>query len=138
MRLMAEDARRRVAGADHGVLGTLRGGTGIDLVPVCFAIDGDVVAMPIERVKPKAEGVLQRLRNLEADPRATLLCERWDPVDWSRLWWVRLRLQRSVEEPDVTERLAHLLRQKYPQYVAEPFEALVTFRIAAVAGWSAA
>ena len=38
-------------------------------------------------------------RNLEADPRATLLVEHWDRSDWSRLWWVRaeLRWQSAAE-----------------------------------------
>ena len=37
---------------------------------------------------------LQREANLDADPRATLLVDMWDPVDWDRLWWVRVRLIR--------------------------------------------
>ncbi|CCI52929.1 MAG: pyridoxamine 5'-phosphate oxidase family protein [Tetrasphaera jenkinsii] len=73
MRLAEDEARRRLAAYDHGVLGTTHRDRGADLVPVVFAIDGDHVAIPIDTVKPKSAGRLQRERNLAADPRATLL-----------------------------------------------------------------
>ena len=67
---------------------------GVDAVPVAYAVDDDgYVGVPIDRVKPKASLRLQRERNLEADPRATLLVEHWDRSDWSRLWWVRAELR---------------------------------------------
>ena len=55
------------------------------------------MGVPIDRVKPKESLRLQRERNLEADPRATLLVEHWDPGDWSRLWWVRAELRGQDE-----------------------------------------
>ena len=108
------------------------------MVPTCFAIDEDVVAIPIDEVKPKASTSLQRARNLELDPRATLLVDHWDAADWSRLWWVRLRLERSTEDPAATARLEMLLRDRYPQYRTAPFAAVLTFRIAGIRGWAAA
>jgi hypothetical protein len=137
VRLSVEEARRRAADADHGILATLHPDRGVDTVPAAFAIDGDVVAIPIDRVKPKASTDLQRSRNLDADPRASLLCEQWDPVDWSRLWWVRLSLRRSAEPTEVVAGLEAALRRRYPQYESAPFAAILTFRIVAVAGWSA-
>src|SRR5881396_639818 len=116
MRLTADDALVRVAAADHGILATVRAGHGPDLVPACYALEDDVVAIPIDRVKPKASTELQRERNLAADPRATLLVEGWDPVDWTKLWWVRLRLERSAEGPETVARLEARLRERYPQY----------------------
>ncbi len=65
---------------------------GVDSVPVCFVVDGDLIAIPIDTIKPKRSTRLGRLRNLEADPRATLLVEHWDFDDWSTLWWVRASL----------------------------------------------
>ena len=137
MKLHEDEARRRAAGADHAVLGTLRPDGRIDLVPACFGIDGDVVAVPVDRVKPKRGSTLQRERNLAAEPRATLLCEAWDATDWTRLWWVRLRLERSEEPRATIERLEAGLRERYPQYRDEPFATVLTFRIRAVDGWSA-
>ena len=125
------------AGADHGVLGTLGHDGHADLVPACFAIDGDVVGIPIDQVKPKAGTRLQRERNLERDPRATLLVEHWDAADWARLWWVRLRLERSSEAGSVVAGLEASLRRRYPQYADTPFVSILTFRIKAVSGWSA-
>jgi hypothetical protein len=132
-----DTALRRAAAADHGVLATLQPAHGADLVPVCFAIVDGHVAIPIDSVKPKGSTALGRIRNLERDPRATLLVERWDAADWSRLWWVRLLLLREDAPPDVAARLERGLRQRYPQYATARFVALLTFRIDHVSGWSA-
>lgn len=137
MRLDPPEASRRAATADHGVLGTLRAGAGPDLVPACFAIEGDLVAIPVDTVKAKASGEVQRARNLEANVHATLLVEHWNAADWSRLWWVRLRLEHSDEDAATTDRLADRLRARYPQYRHDPFAAVLTFRITEVTGWSA-
>ena len=137
MKLSAVEARRRAADADHGILATLHPSRGVDTVPAAFVIDGDVVAIPIDRVKPKASTDLQRSRNLDADPRASLLCEEWDAVDWSRLWWVRISLRRSDESAEVVTGLEAGLRRRYPQYESHRFVEILTFRIVEVSGWSA-
>lgn len=137
MRLTVEDALGRAAAADHATLATNRHGEGPDVVPACFAIEGARLAIAIDRVKPKATTDLQRARNLDVDPRATLLVEHWDAEDWSRLWWVRLRLERSTEGPATVQRLERQLRRRYPQYAEDPFAAVLTFRITAVFGWAA-
>lgn len=137
MRLDRAEAIRRAAGVDHAVLGTLRAGTGPDLVPVTFVIEGDLVGVPIDTVKPKTSPRLQRTRNLEADPHATLLVEHWDPADWSRLWWVRLRLERSNADLRAMDRLEAALRERYAQYRDAPFPAILTFRVSEVVGWAA-
>ena len=137
MRLPPTEALRRARETDHGVLATVHPARGADAIPACFAIDRGVVAIPIDRVKPKASTELQRVRNLTADPRASLLCERWDPLDWSELWWVRLEMGRSDETAARIRRLDDLLRRKYPNYRTEPFESILTFRIRGVTGWSA-
>jgi hypothetical protein len=137
MHLARAEALRRAASADHGVLATLHERRGADLVPACFAIGGDWVAIPVDSVKPKGSTALGRIRNLERDPRATLLLERWDAADWSRLWWVRLLLLRTDAPDDVARRLEAGLRARYPQYAATAFVELLTFRIDDVAGWTA-
>jgi hypothetical protein len=137
VRLSTDEARRRAAGADHGVLATLHPTRGVDTVPAVFVIDRDLVAIPIDQVKPKASTNLQRSRNLDADPRASLLCQHWDPVDWSRLWWVRISLRRSDEPAAIVAGLNAGLRRRYPQYESAPFAAILTFRIVDITGWSA-
>jgi hypothetical protein len=137
MRLSPDEARHRAAGVDHGVLSTARGDGAIDSVPACFAIDGDRLAVPIDEVKPKATTTLQRVRNLRADPRATLLCEHWDAADWSRLWWVRLRLRLGPADAGTIDRLADTLRSRYPHYAATTFREVLVFDITSATGWSA-
>jgi Pyridoxamine 5'-phosphate oxidase len=138
VRLSDAEALARAEGADHGVLCTVHARRGVDAVPACFVIDGDVVAVPIDAVKPKTSASLQRTRNLARDARAALLVERWDPTNWSRLWWVRLSLVQDDEPQAAVDRLAARLRQKYEQYAEASFEAILTFRVTEVAGWSAA
>ena len=137
MHLGTDEALRRAMAADHGVLATLHEPRGADLVPACFAIESGWLAIPVDSVKPKGSTALGRIRNLERDPRATLLVEHWDAGDWSRLWWVRLLLIRTPAPDDVAARLEAGLRRRYAQYAAAPFVELLTFRIDRVGGWSA-
>jgi len=131
------DARSRLERADHGVLCTIHPTRGIDSVPVCFVVLGDLVAVPIDTVKPKRSTRLARLRNLEADPRATLLVEHWDADDWSALWWVRVSLLHVEVDAAEIAQLTPLLAAKYPQYAAGGIESVLTLHIADVTGWSA-
>ena len=137
MHLTQDEALRRATAADHGVLATLHRSRGADLVPACFAIEGDRVAIPVDSVKPKGSTALGRIRNLERDPRATLLVEHWDAADWSRLWWVRLLLVRTAEPPELVAALEDALRRRYPQYATAPFVEILTFRIDHIGGWAA-
>jgi PPOX class probable F420-dependent enzyme len=85
------------------------------VVPICFAIDGATLYTAVDE-KPKRTRRLQRLRNIEANPRVEVLIDRYDD-DWSRLWWVRLRgTARVVDDPRALE----LLAAKYPQYRERP------------------
>jgi PPOX class probable F420-dependent enzyme len=137
MHLVKAEALRRAGLADHGVLATLNRTGAADLVPACFAIVGDRLAIPIDSVKPKGSTALGRLRNLERDPRATLLVEHWDAGDWTRLWWVRLSLRRGAATEQVLHELVNALRGRYPQYRDAPFTDVLTFRIEQAGGWSA-
>ncbi len=137
MHLEKAEALRRAAEADHGVLATLSATRGADLVPACFAMHDGWLAIPIDSVKPKGSTALGRIRNLERDPRATLLVERWDPEDWSRLWWVRIHVVREAAPDGVGDRLEAGLRRRYRQYATVPFVAILTFRIDHVVGWAA-
>jgi PPOX class probable F420-dependent enzyme len=137
MRLSDEEARARLAAHDHAVLCTVHAERGVDAVPVAYAVDADgFVGVPIDRVKPKASTRLQRERNLERDPRATLLAERWDGDDWSRLWWVRAELRYEPDEARASA-LAALLAPRYEQYAGQPFERVLVLRIVSVTGWAA-
>ena len=139
MRLAEEEARDRLAAQDHGILCTVHAERGVDAVPVAYAVDEDgYVGVPVDRVKPKASSRLQRERNLEADPRATLLVEHWDAGDWSRLWWVRAELRwQSDTDTGRASALAARLAARYPQYRDQPFARVIVLRIVGVVGWAA-
>ena len=138
MKLDTSEALLRLTRSDHGVLSTVHPERGVDAVPVVFAVDSDgFLGIPVDRVKAKASTRLQRERNLQHDPRATVLVEHWDRHDWSRLWWVRAEL---VNQPDASHRaqsLADRLADRFPQYVGRPFDRILVLRIANVTGWAA-
>lgn len=138
MHLDRAEALARATAADHGVLATINRTGGPDLVPVCFAIVGEWVAIPVDSVKPKRSTALGRIRNLERDPRATLLLEHWDARDWNRLWWVRASLVRTDVPTELGERLVTALRGRYQQYAGLVFDAVLTFHIESIGGWEAA
>ena len=96
-------------------LGTIGPGGRPHLVPVCFAFADGHFFVPIDE-KPKRGGVLARVRNIERDPRATLLIDRYDE-DWTRLAWLRFDCEAQVHTRggELPEGLA-ALRNRYPQY----------------------
>ena len=94
------------------------------VVPICFVIEGDTLYTAVDD-KPKRTRRLQRLRNIEANPRVEIVIDHYDE-NWTTLWWVRLRgTARIVDDPRAVE----LLAAKYPQYT----ESLPTGPVIAVA-----
>ena len=93
---------------------------GPHVVPIVFARSGGCLWSPVDG-KPKRGGELVRVSNLLAEPRASLLIDRWDP-DWSRLWWLRVDVEAAVvrpADPVADVRVAgaeRALLDKYPQY----------------------
>lgn len=109
------------------------------LVPLVFAlVDGRVYSAVDE--KPKRRARLQRVQNVEANPRATLLFDEYDE-DWSRLGWVMLRGHGAVLRAGAEHtRALAALRARYPQYAAMALEGRDVLRIEPrrVAAWGTA
>jgi PPOX class probable F420-dependent enzyme len=85
------------------------------VVPICFVLEDQALYTAVDD-KPKRTRQLQRLRNIEANPRVEVLIDYYDD-DWSKLWWVRLRgTAWIVDDPHAME----LLAAKYPQYRERP------------------
>jgi PPOX class probable F420-dependent enzyme len=141
MRLAQDDCWSRLRSAEHGALSTLGMHDTIDAVPVCFAIVSERIVTPIDRIKPKGTTDLGRLRNLDRNPTATLLCDEWNGSDWSQLWWVRAHLAHQtggdIPEAAVTA-YERALRQKYRQYRETVFVELLVFDVVSLIGWAAA
>jgi PPOX class probable F420-dependent enzyme len=132
-----DEAYRRLVAADHGVLATLHHRRAVDLVPVCFVVHDRQLIVPVDTVKPKSTTALQRRRNLESDPRATLLVEAWDRADWSKLWWVRAEMQWAGVGRQTQAIVEPLLREKYEPYRDTEFVELLGFAITRTSGWTA-
>jgi PPOX class probable F420-dependent enzyme len=85
-----------------------------------FALVGDTVWLVID-TKPKSGRRLQRLANIDADPRVSLLVDHYEQ-DWSAVWWVRADGAATIVEVDEPVGASALaaLAAKYPQYAAQP------------------
>ena len=115
-------------------LATIRPDGSPRLVPICFALDGDVLYTAVDE-KPKRTRRLARLTDIERDPRVEVLVDGYDE-DWSRLWWVRLRGRARVVDHDA--RGLELLCAKYPQYREQlPQGPFVVVEIKERVEWSA-
>ena len=115
-------ARERLEGARRAVLATA-GRDGPHLVPICFALAGEVLYSAVDR-KPKAGRPsgrpLRRLENVSHDPRVSVLADHYEE-QWSRLWWVRADgLARILESGPEREVALRYLAAKYPQYAESP------------------
>lgn len=115
------------------------------LVPICFAVHPTVAVLySAVDEKPKrsadAHG-LARIRDIVADPRVSVLVDRWDE-DWSRLAWLRCQGRATLLEPgadaDLERRAAiAALRERYPAYADHDLEVspIVRIAIARTSAW---
>ena len=89
------------------------------VVPICYVFDGHRCFSAIDakpkRVPPRS---LRRVRNIEANPRVSLLVDRYDE-EWSRLAWVIVEGRADLVTVGAERTAAvDLLREKYAQYRA--------------------
>lgn len=115
-------------------------------VPICFVLDPrhPVLYTPLDD-KPKSTDDphrLARVTDIVADPRVSVLADRWDE-DWDRLAWVRILGRASLLQPDA-DAVAHgevvaVLRAKYPPYASHDLEArpIIRIGIQATRSWGA-
>jgi PPOX class probable F420-dependent enzyme len=130
------EARDRFAGARIARLATV-GATGRPhLVPIVFALDGDVVFSAVD-AKPKRTTALKRLENIAANPRVALLADHYDE-DWDALWWARADgIARVASEADARRGIA-LLAERYEQYrAAPPRGPVIAVAVERWSGWQA-
>ncbi len=137
MRLSLAQCWTLLASAERGVLSTRNERETIDAVPVCFAIVGQTLISPVDRIKPKKTVELARVANARRTGAATLLCDHWDPDDWSQLWWVRAHLVLRIQSTAEVAGHEDALRRKYHQYRDTEFARLLIFDVDRLVGWSA-
>ncbi len=111
--------RERVTQAPVARLATVRPDAHPHIVPITFALVGDTIVTAIDH-KPKTTTRLQRLRNIEAHPVASVIFDHYED-DWSRLWWVRGDgTARIVFEGVAREQAMKRLADKYKPYRDSP------------------
>lgn len=105
------------------------------LVPVTFALDGDLAYIAVDH-KPKTTRNLKRLRNIDANPQVSLLVDAY-AEDWSQLWWIRADGTATVlRDPATFTEPLRLLAAKYPQYQANPIQGpIIRIQITHWANW---
>ena len=110
------------------------------VVPVCYCVIENSIYFSIDE-KPKRANArsLKRLRNIEQNPKVSLVVDRYDE-NWSRLAWVMLRGRAEVLDGGDEHALAQqTLSERYMQYRNMQLALLpvVVTRIEHVAAWGA-
>ncbi|HWE13364.1 MAG TPA: TIGR03668 family PPOX class F420-dependent oxidoreductase [Solirubrobacteraceae bacterium] len=144
------EARSRFAAGRVARLATAGADGRPHLVPVVFAVSGDLVYTVVD-AKPKRTTSLRRLANVRENPAVALLVDHYDDSDWGALWWVRADGRGRVLDPageissgsgddravEAAEarRAIELLHHRYPQQ--EAAGAVLAVDVEHWRGWSA-
>lgn len=138
VRLTEAQARARLAGARVARLATVGGDGQPHLVPVTFAVAGDLIYTAVDH-KPKTTPNLRRLRNIRENPRVAVLADHYSE-DWAALWWVRVDGHASILEGE--DAMAHpldMLAERYGQYrQARPAGPVIVIQAERWTGWAGA
>lgn len=119
------------------MLSTVHPQRGVDAVPVVLAVVDQGVVLPLDTVKDKRGGTLQRVANVERDPRCALLADHY-AEDWSQLWWVRLHGRASLLSDDALPTARAALAARYRQYEdPSSISGALLVRPERILGWAA-
>jgi PPOX class probable F420-dependent enzyme len=134
--VLSSDQRAFLSAARRAILATIAPDGRPRPVPICFILDDAraVLYTPIDD-KPKRVDdplALARVRDIAADPRVTVIVDRWDE-DWTRLAWLRGHgraiLLRPSADADEHRGAVTALRAKYRQYATHRLETRPLIRI---------
>ena len=131
------EQRQRVVDAPVARLATVRPDGSPHVVPISFAFGEETIVTAVDH-KPKTTTSLQRLRNIEAAPVASVIIDHYED-DWSRLWWLRADgVARIVPDGREWEDGIERLAQKYHQYRSDaPRGPVILISVATWTSWSA-
>ena len=137
MRLEPDEARRRFAAGRVARLATVTPNGRPHIVPVTFAVEGDRIYSIVDTVKPKTSLSLTRLRNIEVNPRVSLLVDAYDD-GWERLWWVRADgTARIAAEGSDWDHARTVLASRYARYAhATHFGPATIVEVESWTGWA--
>ena len=110
------------------------------VVPVVYAYEGSHFYIALDD-KPKRTSPLklQRVRNIQANPLASMLVDVYDE-NWAGLVWVRADgVARILRRGKAHDRAIELLRSKYPQYRAMSIEPnpVIEIKVTRLVHWTA-
>jgi PPOX class probable F420-dependent enzyme len=136
--MLSSQERSFVMRRPVGHLGTVDSAPSPHVVPVCFALAGDAVYIPVDE-KPKSGNPrdLKRLRNIQGNGNVCLMVDRYDP-DWSRLGWIMIRGTANVIDTGANRQVGiDLLRGRYPEYLEMKLEErpMIVIDIELVTSW---
>lgn len=140
--MLSDPERAFLATTRRAVLATIRPDGRPRLVPICFVLDPErpVLYTPLDD-KPKRDDdplALARVRDIEGDPRVTVLTDRWDE-DWSHLAWLRVDGRAGLVAPGAPGHAAvvEALRAKYPPYRSHRLETrpVIAITVEHTTGW---
>ena len=137
MPMEEQECRSRFSAAPRVVLATCGADRRPHLVPVTFAVAGDVVVTAVDH-KPKTTTRLRRLRNIAENSSVAFLLDHYEQ-DWEHLWWVRVDAAATVvEDGPRWEEAVGWLVERYPQYRAQPPAGpVIRAEVTRWSGWSA-
>ncbi|HWC12461.1 MAG TPA: TIGR03668 family PPOX class F420-dependent oxidoreductase [Acidimicrobiales bacterium] len=136
MDVLDADLRERVGAAAVARLATVRPDGRPHVVPITFALVGDTIVTAVDH-KPKTTTSLQRLRNIEAHPAASVLVDHYEE-DWSRLWWARADgTAQAIHEGPSRQEAVERLVAKYEAYRRQaPRGPVIVLHVHRWAHWS--
>ncbi|MFD0000564.1 TIGR03668 family PPOX class F420-dependent oxidoreductase [Nocardia sp. NPDC127526] len=129
-------ARARFAAGRVARLATVSGGGLPHLVPIVFAVIGEIVYTAVD-AKPKTTTALRRLANIAANPDVAVLADHYSE-DWTQLWWVRADGRARIVDGDEARAALRELAGRYPAYREQPPPGpVIAIDVARWSGWSA-
>jgi PPOX class probable F420-dependent enzyme len=136
VRLTEDEARARLTAARVARLATAGGDGRPHLVPVTFAVDGDLIYIAVDH-KPKTTVRLKRLSNIRENPRVAILADYYAD-DWDELWWVRVDGRATiVDDSSAAAHPIDSLVERYEQYRAtRPAGPVIVIQADNWTGWS--
>jgi PPOX class probable F420-dependent enzyme len=136
--MLLETERRFIASHPVGHLATASAAGVPHVVPVCFAVTESAAYITIDAKPKRGQPTrLKRVRNIEENPVASLVVDRYSD-DWSQLGWVMLHGPAEIlsagEEHDHAQ---SLLCARYPQLARMQIAHLpvIAIRIARTRSW---
>jgi len=87
------------------------------VLPVCFALRGNIIYTPIDKKPKKVTAYnLRRLKNIYSNPNVSIVFDRYSE-DWTRLYYIMVEGEASViQEGEEYKHSLNSLVQKYDQY----------------------